>query len=141
MDSEQIKEVLRLHLLWINHDPVGKQACFGKVDLYGVNLYGVNLQGANLIGANLSEADLGGTNLIGTNLSEADLSGANLSGANLSGANMLRADLSRALLYGTKFIVEFKNAINTHLAHYDPEQFPFLALNASFLEAVQSLAK
>ena len=141
MDSEQIKEVLRLHLLWINHDPGGKQACFGKADLYGVNLYGVNLQGANLIGANLSEVNLQGANLIGANLRKANLREANLREANLSGANMLRADLSRALLYGAKFIVEFKSAINTHLAYYRPEQFPFLALNASFLEAVQSLAK
>ena len=49
---------------------------------------------------------------------------ANLSGANLSGANLCEA----------KFTIELNNALSLHKAKYDPEQFQFLALNASFLE-------
>ena len=63
-------------------------------------------------------ADLRGAYLRGANLRGADLSGANLWGANLSGA---------------KFTVELKDAANLRTAVYDPHQFPFLALNPSFL--------
>ena len=50
MDKKQIKQILRLHKLWLAGDPKGKRA-----DLGGANLWGANLRGANLEGANLDE--------------------------------------------------------------------------------------
>ena len=95
MTSKEIKNILDLHLKWLQGINGGSRA-----DLSGANLSGANLSGANLSGANLSGADLSGANLSGANLSGADLSGANLSGANLSGANLSGANLSGADLSG-----------------------------------------
>ena len=61
ISKDELKEILRLHALWLADEAGGK--C------------------ANLSGANLSYADLRGADLSGANLSGADLSGANLSGA------------------------------------------------------------
>jgi uncharacterized protein YjbI with pentapeptide repeats len=93
--------------------------------------------------ADLSGADLSGAYLWEADLSRADLSGANLSGADLrrtdlSGANLRRTDLCEAYLLDAKFTVELKDARNLHTAVYDPWQYPFLALNHSFLESVKS---
>jgi hypothetical protein len=100
MELQELKEHLRLHVLWIQNDENGKRADLSGANLYGADLYGANLYGANLYGANLYGADLYGANLYGADLSGANLSGANLSGANLYGANLYGADLSGANLYG-----------------------------------------
>ena len=50
-------------------------------------------------------------------------------------ANLSGADLSEAYLGEAKFTVELKDAVNLHAAVYYPQQFAFLALNPSFLEA------
>ena len=81
--TEEIKEILRLHKLWLNNDPQGCRA-----NLCGANLCGANLFGANLCGANLCGANLFGANLCGASLYDADLCGADLCGANLRGANL-----------------------------------------------------
>lgn len=78
MTKEQIKEVLRLHKLWLDGESGGVRA---------------DLHGANLHGANLSRADLTGADLYGANLSDANLSDANLYDANLSRANLTGAKL------------------------------------------------
>ena len=118
MSPEQIKEVLQLHSIWIDNP----KKC-NRVNLKGANLQGANLQGANLQGAYMSFANLQG----------ADLQGANLQGANLQGANMSGAYISNA-----KFTIELHNSLKLHAAKYDASQFPFLALNISFLEAMRS---
>ena len=58
--------------------------------------------------------------------------------ADLSGADLFGADLFGANLRGAKFTVELKDTVNLHHVVYDPCQFPFLALNHSFLESVKS---
>jgi uncharacterized protein YjbI with pentapeptide repeats len=115
MNAEQLKEILHLHLLWLKNPEEGCRANLIRADLSGANLSGANLSGANLSRANLRGADLWEANLIEANLREADLS---------------RADLREA-----KFTVELKDAVNLHTAVYYPQQFAFLALNPSFLEA------
>jgi len=87
---EELEEVLRKHLLWLEDDEAGERA-----DLSGANLRSADLSGANLRGANLRYA----------NLSSADLSGANLSGANLRGANLRDANLRSADLRGADLIL------------------------------------
>ena len=98
MNTEQLKETLRLHALWLKNEPEGKRANLiwanlSRADLSGADLIWADLSGANLSRANLSRADLSRANLIWADLSRANLSRANLSGADLSGANLSGADL------------------------------------------------
>jgi hypothetical protein len=90
---EELREVLRLHALWLQGDSAGTRA-----NLLGADLRGADLSVADLSVANLLGADLRGANLRVANLSVANLSGANLRGANLSGANLRGADLRVAKL-------------------------------------------
>jgi hypothetical protein len=85
MTAYELKEVIRLHSLWLRNDPEGKRA----------NLTGAKLTWANLTGANLTWADLTRADLTG-----ADLTGANLTGAKLPWAKLTWADLTRANLTG-----------------------------------------
>ena len=96
MDKDKLKEVLRLHKLWLEGDEAGVRANLGGADLIGAGLRGADLSRANLSWANLAGANLSEANLIGANLSEADLSGADLMWANLSRADLRGANLSKA---------------------------------------------
>ena len=78
MTKEELREVLRLHKLWLDGDENGKCA-----NLRGASLRWADLQGADLQGADLREADLRGADLRGADLREADLRGADLRGADL----------------------------------------------------------
>ena len=75
----ELKEILRLHSLFLNGDVNGKRANLSSADLRNANLSFANLSSANLRNANLSSADLSFANL-----SFADLRNANLRNANLS---------------------------------------------------------
>jgi len=79
VNDEQLKEIIKLHGLWLMDDAKGKRA-----DLSGADLRGADLSGADLRGADLSGADLSGADLSGAYLSGADLIGADLSGADLN---------------------------------------------------------
>lgn len=68
---DQLREILRLHALWLRGGEGGVRA---------------NLAGACLRDADLSEADLREANLCGAKLRWADLRGAILEGAKLQGA-------------------------------------------------------
>ena len=91
----ELKEIVRLHGLWLADPSTGSRA-----NLSGANLSGAYLTGAYLTGANLVGAYLTGANLVGACLYGANLSGANLSGANLTGADLGVADLGVADLVG-----------------------------------------
>ena len=58
--TTELKEILRLHALWLADDSAGKRA----------NLFRANLSGANLSGADLTEANLSEANLTRANLTE-----------------------------------------------------------------------
>jgi len=98
METEELKEILRLHALWLEDRRQGKGANLSAATLSYANLRGANLSDANLRGANLRCADLSDANLSDANLNGANLSGANLSGANLSYASLRGANLSDANL-------------------------------------------
>ena len=85
----ELKEILRLHALWLEDADQGRRA----------NLRGVDLQRTDLRGADLSYADLREANLREANLRFADLRKADLRGANLRSANLLIANLRGADLY------------------------------------------
>lgn len=91
MKQEEIKEILKLHKLWLDGDPAGVRA-----DFEGANLYNADLRGANLRDANLRSANLVGANLRSADLEGANLVGADLVGADLRGVSLVRADLVHA---------------------------------------------
>ena len=97
ISNDDLKEILRKHVLWLNFDPEGE-----KADLRWADLRGANLKRAKLMWANLYKADLSKANLKGADLKGADLRWAGLRGANLKGANLREADLSEAYLGGVK---------------------------------------
>jgi len=102
---DELKEVIRLHALWLADANGGVRANLSGADLSGAYLNRAYLNraylnGANLCGADLCGADLSGANLNGAYLIRADLSGANLSGAYLNGADLRGADLCGADLCG-----------------------------------------
>ena len=82
--TENLKEILASHVLWLMEDTHGERA---------------DLSDANLRNANLSNADLSDANLSNANLSYADLRGADLSNAGLRGADLRGADLRNADLH------------------------------------------
>jgi len=55
--NDEIKEIIRLHEMWVYGEKDGKHA-----DLRGANLSDADLSGANLRGADLRGADLRGAN-------------------------------------------------------------------------------
>ena len=85
--KEELKEILKLHTLWLENDLSGKRA-----DLSYADLRSANLSYANLNSADLSYADLRSANLRSANLRYANLNSANLSSANLSYADLRSAD-------------------------------------------------
>ena len=102
MDTIELKEIMRLHRLWLDGADSGVLADLSNADLRGADLSNADLSNAdlryaNLRGADLSNADLSNANLRGANLSNADLSNANLRGANLRGADLRNADLRYAI--------------------------------------------
>jgi hypothetical protein len=121
MTSDQLKEVLRLHALWLIDDIAGQRADLCGADLTRANLTRANLCGADLNGANLTRANLYGADLCGANLCGADLNGANLTRANLCGADLNGANLTRANLYGANHL---DKALNCHRSIV-PEAGPF----------------
>ena len=91
-----LKEVLRLHALWLNDWEIGERADLRETKLAGANLREADLRAANLVGANLRWADLRRANLVGANLREANLVGADLREADLRRANLIGVDLRMA---------------------------------------------
>lgn len=88
--GDQLKEILRLHKLWLRNDPSGIRADLSFTDLTYANLTRANLTHAKLTGANLAHA----------NLTHADLTRADLTGAKLTGAKLTRVILTHADLTG-----------------------------------------
>jgi len=104
---EELKEVLRLHRLWIHKNPGGIRADLSYTDLSHTDLINVDLTGADLIYSNLF-----GVNLTCANLFNANLYGANLTHCRLASANLSRAILTRANLTGAHlFSANFTSAI------------------------------
>ena len=63
MDKKELKEVLRLHEMWLHSKMGGARADLQGADLRYANLRDANLQDANLQGANLRGANLRGADL------------------------------------------------------------------------------
>src|SRR6185312_2859403 len=97
VSPEDIKEILRLHQLWLDsRGAEGQRAVLSERDLSGCDLRKAKLALAVLAravlrGADLTEASL--ADLREARLDRADLRGAKLIRAHLSGATLMRANL------------------------------------------------
>lgn len=115
--SEQLKDMIDLHGLWLNKDKNGVRAYFSGVDFRGADLRDVKLSfsdfrdcdfsGADLRrcdfrGAYLCRANFFGANFFGANLCAANLCGTNFRNANLCSANLRSASLHDADLRGVE---------------------------------------
>ncbi len=107
MPADELKEVIRLHGLWLRGDQAGRRAKLARANLARANLTDADLTDAdlaraNLVGADLARADLARANLAGADLARANLAGADLAGADLARANLARANLTDADLAGAR---------------------------------------
>jgi uncharacterized protein YjbI with pentapeptide repeats len=98
--TTDIKDILTLHMKWLNNQPDGVCANLQGIDLQDAYLQGIDLQDANLRGVDLQDANLRGVDLRDVDLQDANLRGANLEGANLQYANLEGANLEGANLRG-----------------------------------------
>lgn len=108
MKSEELKEILHKHQLWLNDEEGGERAHLRSADLRGANLRGVNLRSADLTYASLeyadlSNADLTEVELMGSTLGRTDFRGANLERADIRYANAHYADFTGSNLRGVQF--------------------------------------
>lgn len=94
---KELKEMLKLHELWLQNNKKGEKLNLSYKDLRKPSIIKL-LKTTNLSYADLSYTNLNGTNLSYTNLSSANLSNANLNNIDLSNANLSFADLSWANL-------------------------------------------
>jgi hypothetical protein len=108
ISKDELKEILRLHALWLTDEAGGKCA----------NLRGADLSSAYLRSADLSCADLSGADLRGAYLRYADLRGADLRYADLRGADLRYADLSSAYLRGADLSSAYLRSAITDKKYY-----------------------
>jgi len=108
MNQNEIKEVLRLHGLWLNSDPKSQRASLTGADLRGATLTNADLTNADLRNAILKYADLRSAYLRNAILEGADLRYAILKYADLRSADLRNADLFGASLSGATFDKETK---------------------------------
>lgn len=118
----EVRDVVRLHELWVAKGEDGKRADFSESNLREFDFSGrdlrqaifrrANLRNIDMSGSSLSHADFYGVDLSKSDLRNADLRVADLSEADLSGADLSRADLRGAYLRGA-------NLRNTNLCQVD----------------------
>jgi len=101
MNKQELKKILKQHVLWLQNNSKGlsanlRNANLENADLKCANLENANLRCANLENANLRYANLRYADLRYANLRYADLENANLRYANLRYANLENADLRYA---------------------------------------------
>ena len=97
---DELKEILKLHKMWLNKETGSNYANLTDVNLAGIDLRYADLRYATLTGVNLEGANLGYINLEGANLSYANLINVNLRGANLKGTNLKGTNLKGTDLRG-----------------------------------------
>ena len=93
MREKELKEILKLHEMWLHTKKGGARANLHDANLHDADLQDADLQDADLQDADLQDADLQDADLRRANLQGADLRGADLQGANLQGANLQGADI------------------------------------------------
>ena len=114
IDKDELKTILKKHMMWLNGEDGGEKADLSGSDLRGSDLSGSdlrwsNLRGSDLRGSVLSRSDLRGSDLSGSDLRWSNLRGANMRWANMSRADMRWADMSGADMSGVQHIESVQN--------------------------------
>ena len=114
IDKDELKTILKKHMMWLNGENGGERADLSGSDLRwsdlsGSDLSGSDLSGSDLRGSVLSRSDLRGSDLSGSNLRWSDLSGSDLRWSNLRGSDLSGSDLSGSDLSGSKGLEYAKN--------------------------------
>lgn len=100
-DFEKFKEIMRLHKLYLEHDPLGVRAEISCLDLRGrvltgFDFYGVQIRYTDFSGCSLQGVNFGNAYLYGVNFTRANLEHVNFSLAILYEVNFTKATLSYA---------------------------------------------
>ena len=109
IDKDELKTILKKHMMWLNGEDGGERANMSGADMSGADMSGADMRWAVMSGANMSGADMRGANMRWAVMSEADMSGADMRGANMSGADMSGADMSGANMRGVQHIESVQN--------------------------------
>ena len=114
IDKDELKTILKKHMMWLNGENGGERADLSGSDLRwsdlsGSDLSGSDLSGSDLRGSVLSRSDLRGSDLSGSDLRWSDLSGSDLRWSNLRGSDLSGSDLSGSDLSGSKGLEYAKN--------------------------------
>lgn len=128
MNEDKLKEVLRLHLLWLNGDPDGERADLSHADLRDMDLQRANLsfavmKQALLCGANLSDSRLEYAEMYRADLREADMTRADLSLASLQYANLARSSMRDANCASSNFMQADMGEVDLTGAHLGFDAF------------------
>ena len=91
ISPEELKEILRKHLLWLGGKEGGERADLSYSDL----------SSSDLRHSDLSRSDLRASDLRGSDLSYSDLSSSDLSSSDLSHSDLSRSDLRASDLRGS----------------------------------------
>jgi uncharacterized protein YjbI with pentapeptide repeats len=104
MSEQKLKEILKLHKMWLDGDPDGVCADLSDEDLTSANLSNSDLRNATLCRANLTNAFLSYANLSDADLRYANLSNVICNYANLADAVFLGANIIDSTFNGSNFI-------------------------------------
>ena len=81
IDKDELKTILKKHMMWLNGENGGERADLSGSDLRWSDLSGSVLRWSNLSGSDMRGSDLSGSDLCGSDLSRSVLSGSNLCGS------------------------------------------------------------
>jgi hypothetical protein len=141
--SDELKEILRLHALWLDGNAEGAQANLCGADLRGADFRDADFRYANLRDADFRYADLRDADFRYADLSEADLRDADLRGADFRYANLRDADFRYADLryadfrYADLRYADFRDALGIPIAEDAPARL--LAVAHAALAAPDAL--
>ena len=141
--SDELKEILRLHALWLDGNAEGAQANLCGADLRGADFRDADFRYANLRDADFRYADLRDADFRYADLSEADLRDADLRGADFRGADFRDANLRDAdfryadLRYANLSEADLRDALGIPIAEDAPARL--LAVAHAALAAPDAL--
>ena len=75
IDKDELKTILKKHMMWLNGEDGGERA-----DMRGADMSGVDMRGANMRGADMRWADMRWANMSGADMRWADMRWADMRG-------------------------------------------------------------
>jgi len=133
MEPKQLREMLKLHIAWLNNDPNGKRAEFHHINLNHINLdyadlrmasfYNVSLLGCSMKHARLKQARFVHVNMASANLHYADLEHTTINQTDFSHTEMSCANLQAATVEESTFFSTYMGSANLQFASLPNSDF------------------